>query len=173
MTLATHAIAGAALATLVPSHPILGFALGFAAHFPLDALPHYDYPIFSDAINPKEPRGMPNGSFLRRAVANPGALLCDVADFSLDAAVGVGVSVLFFSAGAPLVAILCGALGGILPDPLQFVSKIAPYEPLNSLQRFHQWIHTPNRLRETGALALGIVSQLALVGFILFIRSLL
>lgn len=33
MTLTTHAITGAAIATMVPNYPALGFILGFGSHY--------------------------------------------------------------------------------------------------------------------------------------------
>jgi hypothetical protein len=39
MILTTHAVVGAALASFVPSHPVTAFAMGFASHFVLDAIP--------------------------------------------------------------------------------------------------------------------------------------
>jgi hypothetical protein len=53
MILTTHAVVGAAIASFVPSHPATAFALGFASHFILDAIPHVDYPIRSRSVNPK------------------------------------------------------------------------------------------------------------------------
>jgi hypothetical protein len=53
MILSTHAIAGAAIASFLPSHPTAAFVLGFASHFVLDAIPHWDYPIRSAAVHPK------------------------------------------------------------------------------------------------------------------------
>jgi hypothetical protein len=53
MILTTHAVVGAALATFLPSHPVIAFAVGFASHFVLDAIPHVDYPIKSRSVNPK------------------------------------------------------------------------------------------------------------------------
>ena len=43
MTLTTHAVVGAAAASLFPEHPYLAFAAGFASHFAIDALPHWEY----------------------------------------------------------------------------------------------------------------------------------
>src|ERR1041385_1909635 len=130
MTLATHAITGAAIASFVPTHPVAAFATGFASHFLIDAIPHYDYPIFSDSIHPKKrlQRMILDGDFFR-----------DVADFSFDVVLGIAVSWLVFASPDSGIAIIAGALGGILPDPLQFVAKKMPYEPLVNLQRFHQW----------------------------------
>ncbi len=53
MILSTHAIVGAAIASFLPSHPTTAFVLGFASHFVLDAIPHWDYPIRSAAVDPK------------------------------------------------------------------------------------------------------------------------
>ena len=43
-------------------------------------------------------------------------------------------------------AILLGAFAAMLPDRLQFVHSLCPHEPLKSLQRLHQWIHSKQRL---------------------------
>ena len=53
MILSTHAVVGAALASFVPSHPLAALVIGFASHFALDAIPHWDYPIKSRSVNPK------------------------------------------------------------------------------------------------------------------------
>jgi hypothetical protein len=53
MILTTHAVVGAVLASFVPSYSATAFALGFASHFILDAIPHVDYPIKSRSVNPK------------------------------------------------------------------------------------------------------------------------
>ena len=47
MTLTTHAVVGAAIATSMPNHPVIGFTLAFASHFVLDAIPHWDYKLSS------------------------------------------------------------------------------------------------------------------------------
>ena len=38
MTLTTHAVVGAAVATLLPSHPLLGISAAFLSHFFVDAI---------------------------------------------------------------------------------------------------------------------------------------
>lgn len=152
MTLATHALIGAAAASFTPQNPALGFALGFASHFAADAIPHWDYPIYSDSVRPKT--GAP--------MKFDAALVRDSFDIGLDAAVGLALSLYFFATPAVLPAILAGAIGGILPDPLQFVYAHFKHQPFISLQRFHSWIHTNRRLREEGRHALGIISQVLL-----------
>ena len=149
MTLGTHAIVGAAAASLIPEHPVLAFCAGFALHFAADAIPHYDYPIHSDSIHPEKGRSMQFDT----------ALLRDMADFSFDAGFGIIVSLLFFATPAAFVAVCAGMFGGMLPDALQFVYTRFKHQPLLSLQRFHKWIHTKRRLRDEHRLVLGLVSQ--------------
>src|SRR6516225_11831962 len=48
MILSTHAIVGGTIASLFPSHPALVVAAGFASHFAIDAIPHWDYPPSGD-----------------------------------------------------------------------------------------------------------------------------
>ncbi len=50
MILCTHAIVGGAIASFVPLHPLLMAVVGFASHFAIDAIPHWDYPLQSIAI---------------------------------------------------------------------------------------------------------------------------
>jgi hypothetical protein len=52
MVLSTHAIVGAAISSFITSQPAAAFVLGFASHFALDAIPHWDYPIKSSSVNP-------------------------------------------------------------------------------------------------------------------------
>ncbi len=156
MTLTTHAAAGAALATLVPEHPLIGFAAGFASHFLLDAIPHYDYAIRSGAVDPKI------GAPLRL----DRAFMLDMVRIGSDALAGLLLSMVLFAAPGVLLAVLAGAVGGILPDALQFVYAHVKREPLVTLQRFHQWIHAKRRLELEGKLMLGVISQLALVALI-------
>ena len=51
MTLATHAVVGAAAASLIPTHPFLGFIAGFVSHFAIDAIPHWEYSLASAKID--------------------------------------------------------------------------------------------------------------------------
>jgi hypothetical protein len=52
MILSTHAIVGGALASLFPSHPVVIIAAGFASHFAIDAIPHWDYKLRSISVAP-------------------------------------------------------------------------------------------------------------------------
>jgi len=153
MILTTHAITGAAIGSLMPGHPGAAFVLGFASHFALDAIPHWDYPIGSASIHPKK------GGVLRL----DRALRRDLRNIGLDFALGIGVSLFFFHQPAALLAIFAGLIGGVLPDFLQFVYTRFPKSPIRHLQKFHEHIHSPRRLRDEGKTAIGIVAQAVII----------
>lgn len=98
MFLSTHAGVGAAIGSLLPSHPVAAAVLGFASHFPLDAIPHWDYPIGSGFVSPAV------GGRLK----SDRALTLDALTIDADALLGVvGGAVLFASPegmGAVLLA---------------------------------------------------------------------
>lgn len=152
MILSTHAIIGAAIASFLPAEPWAPFAavlLGFASHFPVDAIPHWDYPIRSAAIEPGT----------RAAIRYDTSLLRDFGVIGTDGLIGPLLALTLFAAPATLATILAGALAAMLPDPLQFVHKQFPRGPLHPLQQFHVWIHTDRRLQAPA----GIASQLIFV----------
>ena len=107
MILCTHAVVGAALASFLPSHPAAAFAVGFASHFALDAIPHWDYPIKSRSVNPR----------IGAPMVFDGALLHDVVAIGCDGLFGILAALLLFASPASLWAILLGAIGAMLPDP--------------------------------------------------------
>ena len=154
MILATHAIVGAALATLLPDQPwtpAAAAALGFASHFAIDAIPHWDYPIRSAAVKP-------NSAAALRLNRD---LLIDLALIGGDALVGLVLALALFGSVATASTIAIAALAAMLPDPLQFLHSRVRREPLNTLQRFHVWIHTQHRMKDR--IALGVTSQLLFV----------
>ncbi|MGY8667046.1 hypothetical protein Q3C01_32455 [Bradyrhizobium sp. UFLA05-109] len=146
MILSTHAIVGAALASLIPDHPVAAFVIGVASHFAIDAIPHVDYPLHSI-------RGRRS---TKSALTLIWLLVKDLGLITVDAGIGLGVVLWLYGAGP---AVLAGALGAMLPDPMRLVSKLYPKEPLRSLQRFHAWIHSKRKL----SWPLGVVSQLCVV----------
>ena len=148
MTLTAHAIVGAGIVAVMPSHPVLGISAAFASHFLLDAIPHYDYRIRSASVNPKIGAPM---KFDR-------ALLLDFCTIGSDFAVGMILGIWLFATPATWWLIAVGAFFGAFPDALQFAYTRFRYEPLVSLQRFHTWIHTDIRLREHSVL--GVTSQI-------------
>jgi hypothetical protein len=151
MILSTHALVGAAIANMLPAHPVAGFVLGFASHFALDAIPHADYPIRSASLDPKI------GAPLRF----DRALLLDAITIGADGLLGLLLALLLFASPESQWAVLLGACGAMLPDAIQFLHARFPYEPLRTLQRLHRWAHTKTELKERVALA--IASQVLLV----------
>jgi len=155
MTLTTHALVGAATASLMPQHPVLGFCAGFASHFVIDAIPHWDYPIASSSIDPLQ----------GAAMKYDGAFFLDMLRIGTDALFGILLSVRLFATPVLLPIVLLGAVAGISPDPLQFVYTKFRHEPLLSLQRFHEWIHTKNHLENSKIL--GIISQVLFIAAVI------
>jgi hypothetical protein len=151
MILSTHALVGAALANMFPAHPAAAFAVGFASHFVLDAIPHADYPIRSASLDPKI------GAPLRF----DRALLQDTVTIGADGFLGLLIAFLLFASTENQWAILLGALGAMLPDAIQFLHARFPREPLRTLQRFHRWAHTNTDIEDQVGLA--IASQVLLV----------
>jgi hypothetical protein len=151
MILSTHALVGAAIANMFPSHPGVAFAVGFASHFALDAIPHADYPIRSASVDPK----------IGAPLQFDRALLHDAITIGADGMLGLVCAFLLFASAENQWAILLGALGAMLPDALQFLYARFPHEPLRTLQRFHRWAHTGVDIKDRVLLAVG--SQVMLV----------
>jgi hypothetical protein len=158
MILSTHAVVGAALASFVPSHPLAALVIGFASHFALDAIPHWDYPIKSRSVNPK----------IAAPLVLDQALLQDALTIGFDGVFGIMAAVLLFGSPTNYLAILLGAIGAMLPDPLQFIHARLPHEPLRTLQRFHRWAHTDERIKDA---ILGISTQAAFVAFVVALAT--
>lgn len=137
MILTNHAVTGAALASLVPNEPAVGFAVGFLSHFILDAIPHWDYSLQS--LNEDKSNPLNNDIILDRK------FLKDILKIGLDGVAGLSLAFLVFNLylKCPAWSVLSGAIGGMTPDALQFIYMKWKHEPLVTLQRFHQWIHAP------------------------------
>jgi hypothetical protein len=150
MILSTHAIVGAALASFLPAHPIGAFVIGFGSHFALDAIPHWDYPIRSRSVDPRIGAPLVFDSALRR----------DALTIGSDAFFGIVIALLLFGSRDSFWAVLLGAIGAILPDPLQFLHARWPHGPLQIHQRFHRWAHTNKKI---DSVPLGVGTQIMLV----------
>ena len=157
MILTTHAVVVGALASLFPANPIVAIAAGFVSHFAIDAIPHWDYPLQSISVA----KGRRNHLKWERPIVQDAALI------AFDACVGLALAVGLFSAHAPVVVIMLGAIAGMLPDPLQFVHSLHPHEPLATLQRFHWWIHSKRELDWP----IGISSQVIFAAIVVWVTS--
>ena len=155
MILSTHAVIGAAAASAFPEHPVVAFGVAFASHFVFDAIPHWHYQVTSSKKDKQNP--MNNDMVMGKQ------FFADAAKIGFDALLGIGISLIAFSyiLHLPTLLILLGAMGAILPDPLQFVYWKFRHEPLISLQRFHIWIHAATDLDDK--ILLGVGSQILLI----------
>ncbi|MDD1518446.1 hypothetical protein ACNJYD_12720 [Bradyrhizobium sp. DASA03005] len=151
MILSTHAIVGGAIASLFQLHPAAAAIAGFASHFAIDAIPHWDYPLRSISLG----KGANN-----RRLSFSRATLRDFAIIGIDACAGLGLALWMFAAEGSIWIIAIGASTAMLPDALQFVHTLYPRGLLHILQRFHWWIHSKRAL--TGLFGVG--SQLAFAG---------
>jgi hypothetical protein len=149
MILSTHAVVGGAIASFIPSHPLLAVGAGFASHFVLDAIPHWDYSLHSIAVG--------KGADNRRLQLSRGVLI-DLIKIGFDAAAGLALALWLFSTPASMPIVAAGACAAMLPDALQFVHSVFPREPLSTLQRVHGWIHSRRKL----TWKLGVSSQIAI-----------
>jgi len=95
-------------------------------------------------------------------------LVQDLGLITLDACLGLAIVLWLYASPAGTATVLAGALGAMLPDPLQLLQKLYPREPL-SLQQFHVWIHTKRRL----SWPLGVSSQLSFVALVVGLRAIL
>jgi hypothetical protein len=161
LTLTTHAIVGAAIASVLAANPSLAIAAAFASHFLLDAIPHWDYPIRSDSVNPN----------IAAAMKYDRALLADIFTIGSDAMLGMALALLLLARPSDFALVFCGAAAAILPDAFQFAYIRYPREPLITLQRFHLWMHASRNLR--GHPILGLSAQIALVLFVLLVARLI
>jgi hypothetical protein len=161
MTLTTHAITGATLATLMPNYPALGFVVGFGSHYLLDALPHWSYPI-SSLEKDKE-------NSLNTIMVISKTSYRDFIKVGMDGIFGLILSFvilgIFFHAS--LLVIFMGAAGGMLPDFLQFCYWMWKSKLLKPLQKLHNWAHTSVRIDNMPVL--GVFSQLLIIFLIVFI----
>jgi hypothetical protein len=138
------------LATFVPSHPVAAFAVGFASHFVLDAIPHIDYPVRSFSVDPKF--GAP--------MAFDRALLQDVVTIDSDDLFGCWPPS-FYSAPSRIFGRLSWARSErCFLVPVQFACSRFPYEPPRTPQRFHLWAHSKKRM---DSIVLKIGTQTAFV----------
>ncbi len=136
MVLATHAVVGTIIATTFTNDPYIAFGIGFVSHFLLDPIPHWDYKLHSLR---KDPEGKLNHDMVLGKT-----FIVDLMRVGTDAMIGMLVSfiiAIYILKISTLQVILASVIGGILPDPLQFVYWKTRSRFLLPLQKFHKWIH--------------------------------
>ncbi|MCX6813598.1 MAG: hypothetical protein NTV77_03965 [Candidatus Azambacteria bacterium] len=156
MILTTHAIVGAA-AGRVFSNPYVAFAAGFASHFIIDAIPHWEYDLKSRVENKENP--------LKEDITLNKKFIGDLARIGLDFAFGVFASIFIFRNGSGFIgapaSLLAGVAGGVFPDFLQFLYFKIRREPFILAQKLHIYVHKGGK--KIPALPYGVVSQIILI----------
>jgi hypothetical protein len=155
MTLTTHAVVGAAMASLVPHEPVLGFVLGFASHFAIDSIPHWNEgrAFMRSVVKNKQ-------DVLQTRIQHGADFLHDIAIVLADSMLGFALAmlILFYFFHVPLYIVLLGAFAGQMPDGLQFVYFKTHWRWMEPLQKFHSAIQKESTnllylLREAGLIA--------------------
>ena len=117
MVLTPHILAGAALGASI-SNPVMAVVGAFALHFALDAIPHWDYDIYSSR---------------KKAALKVGADL-----------VIASIIILLLIWHMPIeqqIHTLIGGFFGVLPDGFLFLSFIFKNKYLDRFARFHNFWH--------------------------------
>ncbi|MFY9463016.1 MAG: hypothetical protein WAP52_02415 [Candidatus Sungiibacteriota bacterium] len=158
MTLAVHALIGAATAHQLGLHnPLSLFLAGAATHYLSDAIPHWDWRLFSFSSEEK--------SETRRWKFASAIFARDIAYVVLDGVLGIAAVLLIAQPSSVETAalLLLAALGGMTPDLLQgiYFTGYAPY--LMPLQRFHDFCHTKIKLGPYPAIGIPFQILIALV----------
>jgi hypothetical protein len=163
MILVSHAIVGGAVGSFFPQNPLLAFFAGLLSHFVLDAIPHWEYQIKS--INSKADSSK---GFFKIGWG----LVWDVIKISADFFLGFLLAILIFGKGNYSdYSVFAGALGGVFPDSLLFLSYVWRTKILMALRKFHLFIHS--RVNWKSHPVLGILSQMAVVSAIILIVKLI
>ncbi len=164
MILATHAVVGAAIGRLIPN-PLVAFLVGFVSHFAIDAIPHWQYRLASMVHR--------NGPMEDDMVINR-KFIWDLARTGLDFAAGMVLSILLFQGTNNLshisIPLVAGAVGGVLPDALQFAYFKIRREPFTTLQKLHNRAHSKEHLN---AFPYGLVWQTLVAAIAVIVSKLI
>jgi len=170
MILSPHAIFGAAVASLVPNHPVFGFGLGFISHFVLDAIPHKDYKLISTEA------GSDGRMESLNTVERKTKLTRDIILVSFDAFIGLYLSfIFFFNLNYPWI-FLIGVIGSLLPDFFTFLYLILKHKPFILFFKFHaSIIHSKIilKLNQITGVVLQFITVAILITIIYGIKSLI
>lgn len=170
MTLATHAVVGGTVAAFFPSHPIIAFFTGFISHFLLDAIPHWDYKILSAYANPDiamTANAIESG--LSEKIIADKYFLLDLLRTGIDVLLGFVIVLIIWHPLFPVrwQILVLGAIGGILPDFLQFIYTRFPHQPMVALQKFHSFMHADLKLKDRPVL--GVTTQILTIVIVIVV----
>jgi hypothetical protein len=163
MILASHIIVSGLLGATTQNY-FLAAAFGFASHYLLDAIPHWDY------LSPK---------FKMRAEAEDGKFLKEkffwkeASKIALDILVGLSLLFIFLINlnYADIAAVLISIFFGVLPDALQFFYWLTKWQPLKWSSDLQHLAHYSIHKKIKPGLWPGLSIQIATIGIILLILS--
>ncbi len=159
MVLITHAIVGAAVANIIPNHPVLGFSAALASHYFLDMIPHDEYDI-SGLIDGKN-KGL-------HTLSKKGIIHLSI--IGADFLFGIIIAIFFFAKNdVRLYATILGILGGVLPDFLQLMYLKFKSQPWKFFQNLHDRFHTKTRLDEKKTMNIVIHASVACICILIFV----
>jgi hypothetical protein len=160
MILSVHATFGAAVASLVPTHPVGGFVLGFLSHLAIDAIPHRDYDLISIETDPAKKLR------LVESISRKFRLIRDMLLVSTDAVVGLCLAFLFFfDVNHPWI-FLIGAIGSMVPDFLTFLYLVIEHRSLQTFFKLHcLFVHSKITLKLNQVL--GVFVQFCTIGVLI------
>lgn len=150
MTLATHAVIGAAAGYVFRAEPAAALAAAFASHLLFDIVPHWDYSLAS-SIHPKSEEKFKADK----------RTLADLFKIGADALTGIIIALAVFNGMMPPWLIILSAAAGIFPDFLQFIYKVGA-KFLWPLQRFHDLIQSFVDLKRRPAAGILLQAAIAL-----------
>jgi hypothetical protein len=149
MILATHGIVAGALGKFFPGNPLAAFLVGYASHLVLDAIPHWQYKIYSSTLNAeKKIHGKKDWDMVFGK-----DFIFDIARISVDFFAGLLIPFVFFNIAmdnsASYLSIIAGSFGGMLPDGLQFIYAKFKHEPMITIQKIHDFAESREHLVRT------------------------
>lgn len=161
MTTTPHLLTGAALASLLPtgSAPVklLGFALGFASHYLLDAVPHWER-LYGAHYN--DELAGPYDSWPRHVAVQ------GLAD-ALAGCLILSVVLALMVPEANRLCVFLGAFGAVFPDLMDsapwWAETTKRWPVWRYFTKFHDWAHMGYDLQRRLPSWLGLVSQVAVI----------
>ena len=169
MILSVHATFGAAAASLMPTHPVGAFVVGFASHFLLDLIPHRDYELISvEKDSERKP-------LLVETIYRKFRLIRDITFVAIDALCGIGLGFMFFFDPVYPWIFLIGAVSSLIPDFFTFLYLIFRHKPFGLFYNFHsELIHSKMilNLSQIAGVGLQFVTVIILILAMFGIRSL-
>lgn len=165
MILSVHATFGAAVASLVPTHPVAGFTLGFISHLVLDAIPHQDYKLVSVESDPNKKIKAID------LIQKKFALVRDIILVSFDALAGFCLAFMFFFNPEHPWIFFIGAFGALLPDGLTFLYLLFKHKALSHFFDFHtDFIHYKIHMNQALGVLLQFFTISILIGIITVVK---